>query len=108
MSLLGFHPRLLDSHPKPLGRRTPEDDAHIRAYGLLAATIPSVEHTLSLPWWHWYHDQGQEGACVGHGSAMERAIREKWERKQRHQRPQTVRFDPWWLWDRAKERDGWS
>lgn len=103
--MLGSRP---DSHPKPLGRRVPTTDAHIRSFPLSVPTVAAVEKVLHLPWWHWHHDQGAEGACVGHGTAMERAVREFVERKARAQRPFTMRFDPWWLWDRAKEVDEWS
>ena len=95
---------------KPLGRRPSPSDDHIRKYFITrpeAGTL-EVERTLSLPYWHWFHDQGSEGACVGFGTAMERAIREKHERKLRRQRPATVRFNPWWIWDQAKSVDEWT
>lgn len=103
--MLGFGRR---NHPQPLGRLTPTDEAHIQRHRLFTATPGQVERVLALPWWHWTHDQGSEGACVGHGTAMERAIREGIERRKRGQRPYTVRFNPWWFWDRAKEIDEWA
>lgn len=70
--------------------------------------MPTVERTLELPSWHWTHDQGQNGACVGHGSAMERAIRQRYEGKYLKRLPRyTVRFDPWFIWDNAKKIDEW-
>lgn len=96
-----------------LGRRTPDDFSHIEKFPVRAIrplTIESVETTLELPWWHWRHDQGEEGACVGHGGVMVAAITNTAQRKREglKGRYATVRFDPWWLWDRSKERDQWS
>lgn len=108
MSLLPFSPRRAKSHPKPLGRRTPRDFAHVASHPLEVATTAVVNHTMSLPWWHWSHDQGENGACVGHGTAMERAVREKFERRQAGVLPYTVRFNPWWYWDQAKAIDEFS
>ena len=103
-----FSPRKLSAHPKPLGRVVPQTDEHIRKHPLAATrSTTTIEHTMKLPFWHWLHDQGAEGACVGHGTAMERAIRELYERRQRGDKPNTVRFDAWWLWDAAKLIDPW-
>lgn len=98
--------------PGGLGRRAPEDFTHVenhRIRGVLQAdpaTI-TVNRTLALPWWHWQHDQGAEGSCVGHGKAMTMAVVNTKQNKAAGARPQTVRYNPWWIWDRAKERDPW-
>lgn len=108
MFYFGFSPRKARTHPKPLGRRTPQSFDHILTHPLEIETVTTVNHVMSLPWWHPSHDQGQNGACVGHGIAMERAVREKFERKQAGVLPYTVRFNPWWFWDQAKLIDEWS
>jgi hypothetical protein len=82
-----------------LGRRKPPDWQHIDKYPYSLAepaTIAVAERTLPLPSWHWTHNQGHEGSCVGHGSSMERSIINQ------------ERYNPLWLWDRAKEIDTWS
>lgn len=95
-----------------LGRRTPVDWTHVSKYpirGVLQAS-PSitVERHFQLPWWHWTHDQGSEGACVGHGTGMTMAIvNTKQRREAGAPKPWTARYDCFWLWDRAKERDSW-
>lgn len=96
--------------PGGLGRRVPTDFKHVEKYPLraLAPTLPlAVNKTLALPFWHWSHDQGSEGACVGFGTSMMLAILNTAQNKRAGVRPQTVRYDPWWLWDRAKEIDEW-
>lgn len=96
------------SHPKPLGRRVPESDEHILKHPLrLATSVTTVNRTMRLPWWHWLHDQGAEGACVGFGTSMERAVRELHQRVTASITPSTVRLNPWWYWDRAKAVDWW-
>jgi hypothetical protein len=74
----------------------------------MAETAPEVNRILRLPWWHWTHDQGEEGSCVGHGIAMERAITNTsqniflniigWK---------TRRYDPIHIWNEAKKIDYW-
>lgn len=93
-----------------LGRNTPPDFSHVEKHPLTAveATVASVEKLLELPSWHWSHDQAAEGSCVGHGSAMERAITNnaqlmrvvKW--LWRGER----RYDAIDLWNQAKLVDG--
>ncbi len=97
--------------PGGLGRRVPTDFKHVEKYPLrfLAPEAPrTVEKILHLPWWHGTHDQGSEGACVGFGSTMMMAILNTEQRRVNSERPYTVRYDPWWLWDRAKEIDEWD
>lgn len=95
------------SHSGGLGRRTPETFEHVEKYPLrtlAAAPLLKVEKTLRLPWW-WYdgqHDQGAEGACVGFGTSLMLAIINS------YQAGKTVRYNPWWLWDRSKEIDWWN
>lgn len=45
--------------------------------------------------WYKYYDQGQEGACVGFGSSRMMSLLNR------------EMYNPWWLWDRAKEVDEW-
>lgn len=46
-------------------------------------------------WWDFY-DQGAEGACVGFGCSRVMTLMNR------------KAYEGRWLWDRAKERDGWS
>lgn len=83
-------------HDRPLGRKEPTDDNHIKKYPFsVKATLLEVNHTLKLPTWHWTHDQGQEGSCVGHGSSMMMSL------INHH------RYNPIWLWNQAKVVDEW-
>lgn len=91
-----------------LGRKVPGDWKHVeRNRFRVAAPSEPVEKTLSLPWWHNRHDQGNEGACVGFGSSMMMAILNSTQRRVDMPRGYTVRYDPWWLWDEAKRIDEW-
>lgn len=82
-----------------LGRRVPTDFEHVEKYPFSAvASVPkTVEKTLTLPTWHWSHDQGDEGACEGFGNSMMMALING-----------GARYNPWWLWDRGKMVDEWS
>lgn len=89
---------------RALGRRKPKDRRHVELYPFSAVapeSVESVETVLTLPDWHWTHDQGHEGSCVGHGSAMERAI------SNIAQHHKDFRYNPLWIWDQAKLRDEW-
>lgn len=93
-----------------LGRRTPSNFQHVEKYpfSLVAPTsVDKVNKTLTLPSWHWTHDQGAEGACVGFGNSMMMAITNTAQRKTAKTSPYTVRYDSWWLWDTAKATDEW-
>lgn len=94
-----------------LGRRTPEDWTHVDKYPFAAVapeTVATVERTLTLPYWHWNWDQGSEGACVGFGTSMMLTIINESEARLKALKPSTRRYNPWWLWDRAKENDEWD
>lgn len=102
---------MLSNDTGGLGRRVPTDFTHVEKYPLrfLAPTTPkSVEKVLHLPWWHGSHDQGNEGACVGFGSSMMMAVLNTEQRRVAGERPYTVRYDPWWLWDQSKMVDEWE
>jgi hypothetical protein len=45
--------------------------------------------------WYRFYNQGKEGACVGFGCSRMMTLLNR------------VKYDPRWLWDRAKERDQW-
>ncbi len=66
-----------------------------------------VEKILVLPSWHQKHDQGQEGACVGFGTSMMLSILHEQACRRRGDRTPYIRYNPWWLWDRAKLADEW-
>lgn len=89
---------MTDFSNRVLDRRVPTDDEHIKKYPFSVATTSfTINHTLRLPVWHWDHDQGNEGSCVGHGTSMMKSILDGGRR-----------YNPWWLWNRAKEIDEWS
>lgn len=98
------------SHEFPLGRREPPTRVHEVRYGFAAlglATVDVVEEVLPLPWWHWLHDQHEEGSCVGHGVVMERAIANSLQARRESGRTKTFRYDPIGPWNRGKARDPW-
>lgn len=93
-----------------LGRRVPTDDKHIKKFPFAMVappTIARVEKTLALPRWHWSHDQGFEGSCVGHGTAMERAITNSAQARLIRAFHPGRRYDPLWQWNNAKMIDEW-
>jgi hypothetical protein len=80
----------------PLGRAIPPDWRHVERYGLaISGPTAPVEVVLSLPRYRAVYDQGSEGACVGYGSSWMMSLLNR------------RRYDPRWLWDRAKEVDEW-
>lgn len=98
-------------HDRPLGRREPKDFGHISKYGFAALsprTISKVEKRLILPRWHWSHDQGYEGSCVGHGAVMERAITNTLQNRMLSIVMPSRRYDPISLWRAAKAIDEWT
>lgn len=83
-----------------LGRRIPTDFTHVEKYPyrtVMPTTVTKVNKALKLPRWHWQHDQGSEGACVGFGSSMMMSLLNKRQR-----------YNPWWLWNESKKIDEWS
>ncbi|MCA1571217.1 MAG: hypothetical protein LC798_13040 [Chloroflexi bacterium] len=109
-------------HSRPLGAVVPPDDAHSRKYPFRAVarevaplTAEQVAERLrggvvsTLPSWHWSHDQGWiEGSCVGHATAMERAICNIAQNRLLNVRPFQRRYDPITPWRLAKGRDEWT
>lgn len=82
-----------------LGRRVlPEgDDLHLQRYSLAPVTTSfTAERILSLPNYRTFMDQKSTNACVGFSSSWAMSILNR------------ERYDPKWLWDRAKEIDGWQ
>lgn len=93
-----------------LGRREPSDFTHVEKYPLSALRVSTpiaVNTALKLPRWHWSHDQGREGSCVGHGSVMERAITNTGQNIVTRVLRPGRRYDPISLWNAAKETDEW-
>lgn len=96
---------------RPLGRRIPSSFVHVERYPASVAlpkAVESVEKILSLPSWHWNHDQGYEGSCVGHGIAMERAITQRQQNVLLGLLYPTRRYDPISIWNYAKGIDEWG
>jgi hypothetical protein len=82
-----------------LGRRVPTDFDHVAAFPFGAVApeaVPHVERTLKVPNYRLVYDQGDRSACVGYASSWMMSILNR------------RRYQPLWLWDRAKERDEWS
>lgn len=93
-----------------LGRREPTDWRHVDRFPFAAvapATVANAEKVLRLPWWHKSHDQGSEGSCVGHGTAMERAITNTAQNRLTHLVLPTRRYNSIWIWNQAKSIDEW-
>jgi hypothetical protein len=91
-----------------LGRMVPKDFEHIDKFPLRAlgrGTTKDVEKLLVLPKWHTLHDQGEEGACVGFGTSMMLSMLNEHQCRTQGQKEPYIRYNPWWLWDRAKEID---
>lgn len=94
-----------------LGRYEPSDLDHIDKYPfstVMDAAPVRVEKLLLLPTWHKKHNQGREGACVGFAVSMMLAILNQAQCRREGADNPYVRYNPWWLWDRAKEIDPWS
>lgn len=92
------------------GRRRPPNLDHVERYPFGAVAPPTVkvaERTLQLPAWHWDHDQGRQGSCVGHGAAMERAITNLAQNRKAGVPSPGRRYDPLHLWNEAKRIDPW-
>jgi hypothetical protein len=110
MALMRYRPRGAEPDDPRLGRFLPDDWDHLEKYGYSALNVPTVEKvnkTLVLPRWHWEHNQGQEGSCVGHGGSLERAIVNYNQRRLAGRKPYAVRYDPIWGWNEAKRGDEW-
>lgn len=96
---------------KPLGRKIPTDWKHIQKYpmrAVMAADVTKVEKILKLPYWHWQHDQGSEGACVGFGSSMMMSIMNESQARLAKLPPYVHLYNARWLWNEAKKIDEWD
>jgi hypothetical protein len=94
-----------------LGRREPTDFKHIEKYpwsAVQATTVSVVNKVMELPRWHWTHDQGTEGSCVGHGIVMERAITNTGQNRLAKLFRPGRRYDPVDVWRHAKTIDEWE
>jgi hypothetical protein len=96
---------------KPLGRRVPSDFTHISKYPYSAVapqTVTTVNRTLELPAWHWKHNQGSEGACVGFAASMMMAITNEQQARSAKTPPYVHLYNSRWLWNEAKRVDEWD
>jgi len=103
-------PLHIEPAQRPLGRIQAENDKHIKKYPIRAVipyTVDNVNITMSLPWWHWTHDQGYEGSCVGHGVVMERAITNIRQNRLLGLIYPNRRYNPLYVWYNAKLVDPW-
>lgn len=95
-----------------LGRLIPDTFEHVEKYPLrsiMPETVGRVNRLLKLPNWHWFHDQGREGSCVGHAVAMERATTNTNQNiLARVLGLKTRWYDPIDVWNEAKKIDQWS
>lgn len=94
-----------------LGRLTPPDFEHVKNHLLRTlGSVPvfNIEKNLVLPSWHTKHDQGAEGACVGHGTGMMMAIRNTHQCLKQGARNPYIRYNSFEIWERAKEVDGFD
>jgi hypothetical protein len=89
----------------PLGRVKPPNFEHVAKYAFKAAAPFILEKLLPLPPWHKLHNQGRQGACVGFGTSMMLAVLRTVECMSKGAKAPYVRYNPFWLWDRAKEVD---
>lgn len=107
-----YRPIQASSADSRLGRFIPDDFSHVAKYpfkNVAPRTITTVNKVLRLPYWHWQHDQGSEGSCVGHGVAMERAITNTAQNVVLNALGIKTRwYDSIDIWNRAKEIDPWS
>lgn len=101
----------MNTENKPLGARLPEEKPYVEKYPIRAMGIEdvgNVETTLRLPYWHWTHDQGKEGACVGFASSMMLAILNSRQARIDRTPPFVRRYNNVWLWNEAKKIDEWE
>lgn len=103
-----------DKYWKPddprLKRIPPTDFKHVQKYLFRAVapkTVANVEDRLSLPYWHWQHDQGREGACVGFALSFMMSILNEQQARAIPQKPYVHKYNSRWLWSEAKRIDEW-
>jgi len=100
---LAHKDRVLDWRPA-------EDRSHELKYAykdLEPVTVTVVEKEMTLPPWHWSHDQGRQGSCVGHGTGMERAITNTRQNRLLSILQPVRRYDTIDIWNQAKILDEW-
>ena len=94
-----------------LDRLIPTDFDHVKKYpfrALADATVAKVEKRLKLPYYHWSHDQGREGACVGFALTMMMSIVNERQARDKKLPPYVHRYNARWLWNEAKKIDEWE
>lgn len=86
-------PRQLHDGSWHLPDASREDIGTVRG-GHCTCLVPMGGVQLITPAWWRFYNQGQEGACEGFGHAKAQTIEKG------------VTFDPWYLYDQARELDG--
>lgn len=95
---------------RKLDWRPAEDRKHEAMWSFKAAypqTVTNAEWMMRLPTWHWTHDQGNEGSCVGHGVAMQQSIINKRQNRLASLLLKDPRYDTIDIWNQAKMIDEW-
>lgn len=106
-----YRPINADPTDVRLGRFIPDNFDHVEKYPYAAIapeSVSNVEKSMRLPSWHWTHNQGSEGSCVGHGVGMERAITNTAQNIVLNKLGiKTARYDTIDIWNMAKKIDPW-
>jgi hypothetical protein len=92
-----------------LGRLESKNLDHTVLYGVSAVMptdVEKVNQRLVLPKWNPW-DQKTSNSCCGHGASMMLSIMNSAEIRAQGI-DADIMYDPWWLWDRAKELDHWE
>jgi hypothetical protein len=111
--MMRYRPIKAEPNDSKLGRYIPDRWDHIAKWSFRSVAphiVDQVEKILVLPYWHKRHDQGEEGSCVGHAIAMERAITNTSQNRFLNIIGFKSRwYDPLDIWELAKEKyDEWE
>ena len=94
-----------------LDRLVPDDLWHLDKFAIKKLGIKTafkVEKQLILPEWISLHNQFDQGSCVPHATSLMLAILNEQQCREQGIKKPYIRYNPWWLWDRAKEIDAFQ